>query len=199
MGNFARMIIDAIQHSMLGSLLVRLVWPCGWLIWLVVDQLTPNGLDYSFVGPVIVLFIASVFLIWLLGAFANRRLRPRPALALERVQEEPANGFGAWSELPEGGLKPPRLIRGIVTAIGASPARRQSSAGFVLALGSFVLAFTLALVGSDVWERVHPDLADPANRLIPALTFAGVFISLELRSWASLQRKLLARTSESSS
>lgn len=183
------MIIDAVQHSMLGSLLVRLLWPGGWLVWLVFDRLSPNGLDYAIAVPLIVLAASGLFLIWLLGTFANRR--PRSALSLERVQKEPANGFEAWSELPAGGLRPPPLMRWIVTAIGASPERRPSWIGFALVMASLALAFAFAVAGSEFWERVHPALGDPSSRLVPALAFAAIFIGGLIHSWASDQRKLL--------
>lgn len=189
MGNFARKIIDAIQHSMLGSLLVRLVWPCGWLIWLVFDKLSPNGLDYRFVGPFLLLLLISVFLIWLLGTFANRR--PRSALSLERVQDEPANGFDAWSELPEGGLRPPPLTRWIVTAIGESPELRRSWIGFGVGMASLALAFALAVFDSEFWEGIQPALGDPSVRLLPAMAFVAIFIGAVIRNWASDQRKSL--------
>ncbi len=189
MGNLARKIIDAVQNSMLGSLLVRLVWPCGWLIWLVFDNLSPDGIDFSLMGPVFVLLLSSVFLIWLLGTFANRR--PRSALSLERVQDEPANGFDAWSELPAGGLRPPPLTRWIVTAIGESPELRRSWIGFGLGMASLTSAFALAVFDSDFWEGMHPALGDPSVRLLPALACVAIFIGTVIRNWASDQRRSL--------
>ena len=189
MGNLARKIIEAIQHSMLGSLLVRLVWPCCWLVWLVFDNLSPDGVDYGLMGPCLVLLLSSVFLIWLLGTFANRR--PRSALPLERVQDDSANGFEAWYELPAGGLRPPPLIRWIVTTIGHPPQLPGSWIGFGTAMSSMTLAFALAVLDSNFWTGIYPPMGDPSDRLVPALAFVAVFTGTVIRNWASDQRKNL--------
>lgn len=189
MGNFARIIIDAIQHSMLGSLLFRLFWPCSWLIWFIFDHLTGYEPGQSVVLLPLVLVPGGLFLIWLLGAFANHR--PRPSSALERVQDPPANGFEAWNELPAGGLRPPRLMRWLVGLLGNSPGRRSSWFAVTLVLGAWSLAVALAAIGSTFWEKIHPALGDASNRLLPALVCAGVVTAFVVRGWASDQRKLL--------
>lgn len=174
---------------MLGSLLIRLIWPGCWLVWLVFDNLSPDGVDYGLMGLCVILLLSGTFLIWLLGTFANRR--PRSALPLERVQDEPANGFEAWYELPAGGLRPPALIRWIVTTIGRPTQLRGSWIGFGTAMSSMTLAFALAVLDSNFWTGIYPPLGDPSARLVPALAFVAVFTGTVIRNWASDQRKNL--------
>lgn len=196
MGNFARRIIDAIQHSMLGSLLVRLLWPCGWLVWTVFDSLAPDVFDAAVGGSFLILLACGLFLIWLLGAVANRR--PRSGRVLEGLQDPPDNGFAAWSELPAGGLRPPPLMRGLVTALGESPGHRRSWIGVIPVLVAPALAVSLAVAGSSFWQGVHPALGDPSNRLVLALVFTGMLAAFWIRDWASDQRKQLELPSANS-
>jgi len=195
-GNFARKIIDAVQNSMLGSLLVRLLWPCGWLVWTVFDSLAPDVFDAAVVGSFLILLACGLFLIWLLGAFANRR--PRSGRVLEGLQDPPDNGFAAWSELPAGGLRPPPLMRGLVTALGESPGHRRSWIGVIPVLVAPALAVSLAVAGSSFWQGVHPALGDPSTRLFLALACTGILAAFWIRDWASDQRKQLELPSANS-
>ncbi len=190
MGNLARKLIDAGQHSLLGSLLVQLLWPCAWLFWFVLDELAPEGTDPRVVLMALAILPAGVFLFWLIGALANRR---SPGGALERLHVDHANGFEAWQEPPEGGLRPPRVMSSIVTALGASPDRKGSLAEFLLAMTLLGLAFALAAIGPDFWARIHPDLGSSSLRRILALSCAALLTLLTVRTWATNQRRLLSR------
>lgn len=191
MGNLARKIIDAIQHSLLGTLLVQLLWPCAWLFWVVLDELAPETTDSLPTLIILVLLPVGLFLFWLVGALANRRRAP--GTPLEKLHVERANGFEAWQELPEGGLRPPRVMRWIVTVLGASPERKGSLPEFLLVMTSMGLAFTLAALGPDFWTRIHPELESLSLRRTLALSFATLFALLIIRNWATNQRRLLSR------
>lgn len=184
-------MIDALQHSLLGSLLVQLFWPCAWLFWFILDELAPEGTDPRVVLTLLVVLPAGLFLIWLVGALANRRRSPGGPL--ERLHVDHANGFEAWQEPPEGGLRPPRVIRSIVTALGAPPERKGSLTEFLLAMTLLGLAFSLAAVGPDFWARIHPELGSVALRRILALSCAALVTLLTVRTWATNQRRLLSR------
>jgi len=191
-GNFARKIIDAIQHSLLGPLLVQLLW-CSWLAWIVFDSLSPYALPHTVALPVLVMIPGGLFLAWLLGALANRRRRPRSAPPLERLQMDPSNGFEAWSELPVGGLRPPGLMRWIVTTLGARPDEGRRWIEFALHTVSVAVCLALILGDPEAWWRVHPALATPSSRLPLGIAFIAILTVLAVRNWASVQRRLLSQ------
>ncbi|WP_339931388.1 hypothetical protein [uncultured Brevundimonas sp.] len=193
MGNLARKLIDAIQHSLLGSLFLAILTGVMPFVPLAI-HLTPHE-TVPWIGlPLFGLIIVAAFMAWLVGAVANRR--PRRLSPLHALQLDPppqaANGFEAWSELPTEGLRPPPLMRGIVTLIGMHPEQEERGLEVTVALAAMGLLFLLSFAGSDVWQRLYPALAKPSARLLPALGCLAFIAASVVRGWASTQRKLLA-------
>ena len=194
MGNLARKLIDAVQHSLLGSLFVAILTGVMPFVPAAI-HLAPYE-TVPWIGlPLFGLFIIAAFMAWLVGAVANRR--PRRLSPLHALQLDPppqaANGFEAWSELPAEGLDPPPFMRAIVALIGAHPEQDGRRLELNLTLAVMGLLFLLGVVGSDVWQRFYPALADPSARLLPALACLALLTLLVIRGWASAQRRLLAR------
>lgn len=194
MRNLARKLIDAVQNSLLGPLLSALaggVMPMA----LLVISLAPPLTDLWLVPPVLGLLVLVSALAWAIGALANRR--PRHISPLHAVQLAPpyelSNGFEAWTRLPADGLRPPEAMRWIVTRLGAHPEEEAHRLEAALGLGAMILTGTLCLVSSDIWQRFYPALAAPSARLLPALIGVAILTALQVRVWASTQRKLLAQ------
>lgn len=194
MRNLARKLIDAVQHSLLGSLFSTLAG--GVLpVALLVNHLAPPMTALWLVLPVLGLFFLGGFLAWAIGALANRR--PRRTSPLHALQLDPprqlSNGFEAWSELPADGLRPPEAMRWLVTRLGAHPEEEGRWLEVSLGLGTMILIGTLCLVSSDIWQQFYPALAAPSARLLPALVCVAILTAVQIRTWASIQRKLLAQ------
>lgn len=192
MGNFARRIIDAVQNSLMDRLVLRthllLVAASLW------SKATsgPEDLTAFWVIPTLLILLV---LIWLIGAIANRR--PRPRTPHDRVHAPPANGFEAWQELPEGGLRPPGIMRRLVA--GLAFGRASPSADFlagVLGLGVLAVLFALAHAPDADWSNIHPALADPTIRVRLASACVALIALVTLRQWAVEQSKRLDPTLE---
>lgn len=190
MRNFARKIIDAIQHSLLDRLVVQLIhvgWVCS--LW----DSREGGDGGSLTGFILIALVAAFVLAWALGALANRRRRPqgRPG-TFDGLHESGPNGFSAWSELPQGGLRPPRIIRGIV-AILSTGSRSGISALTSLGVGFLGLTLVVALSHKPdaFWAELHPDLARAADREILWFIGTAAVLLMLLRTWASEQRARL--------
>jgi hypothetical protein len=186
-GKLARKIIDAAQNSLVPSLLARLFWPTGYLVWIVCRDLGPQPVAVEVFAGVFVLAIVAVSGAWILGHLANHA--PVAEGPLQRLQSPPSNGFEAWSIPPAGGLNPPRPMRALVERLGAPEGSRRAPALAVFALMTvFLLAALLALLEPDTWGRLHPALADREVRLGVAVVLILILYVADIRRWASLQR-----------
>lgn len=193
MGNLARKIIDAVQNTMLDSLLSRLVGLL-WIGSIWQSQMQSDGME---VMATILIATGVIFaLAWMLGALANRRPSPRKG-PLQRLHQPPANGFEAWSELPAGGLRPPKLVRAAIMMLGTRKSRfsgwvrLMSFCAFLLAIG---LIWALPNRPPSFWAGIHPWLSDTSvhDRLWAAC--AGLVVFLTIQSWATEQRARLEPT-----
>lgn len=105
MENLARKIIDAVQHSMLDKLFVRVVpqWSFLSLIWM---QLSPSA---SGAGAMVLFAgIAGLWLVYsLLDAVADQSPRPRPRTPYDPVYEFPPDSLLARDRQSSEGLRPP--------------------------------------------------------------------------------------------
>ena len=132
-------------------------------------------------------------LAWLIGFVAiHRKLKGQAVL--ERRQGAPSNGFGAWSERPAGGLKPPRITKSLVMSLGRTDSRRAAWEGwlaFTLLLAAFAALFAATPSNGVLLARISPSLAAPSIRI--SLIFgAGVLVIAScVRRWAVDCRKSL--------
>lgn len=186
MTTLARKIIDAVQNLLLDKLLLRLL-P---LLWIVVmwDDLHPLDAGIFEFGAFVALPLP--FLVaWALGALANRRPQPSSRSPYDRLHETPPNGFAAWDELPQGGLNPPRLLRTIVSTLGARPPTHWLTLAEALIFMT-ALAITLALSVKDPgsWGNLWPPLEQPRVRDHIYLAAVALMALVLLRGWAAEQR-----------
>lgn len=190
MSKLALKIVEAIQHSLLGSLLVALIWPPMFFF----SQAASIGADASysslFAASVLVLVPVSFFA-WLLGAVA--RGARKPVNGMDRLHKEAANGFDVWSCPPEGGLRPPTFMRRLVTFFGRPPTSNLASLlELVVALSLLGFLASLAWADGRIWVDRIPWLALDDNRRMAAYLIAGVLTLISLTHWATRQRSLLA-------
>lgn len=185
MGNFARKIIDAVQNLLLDRLFLR-VFPLWWVGSLWEERLGDQAPD--FMGSMLFAVLLVFAIGWALGALANRR-PPSTGRAFGRIQDPPSNGFGAWSELPAGGLNPPSWLRVAVVTLGGRPPPNPWMAlvEVSLFLAACVLLWPLAHRPADFWVDVHPTLADGSVRDGLWLGAVVVVVLMVLRHWATEQ------------
>lgn len=183
--------MEAIQHSLLGPLLVA---PLG-LILLFSSALAsePFGKDWvtpATVGVIAAIVVVTTFTGWLLGAVARPAYGER---TLPDGERRPlTNGFDVWELVPEGGLRPPRFLRVLVTAIGGAPSGRPpwAAGAFVLLIG---LSSTTLLYGSaGLMAGLHPWLSPVEHRRLLFLVLVALYFLIAIRQWATAQRTRLA-------
>jgi hypothetical protein len=186
-GNFARKIIDAVQNTMLDKLFLRL-FPLLGLATLWDKAGSPD------IGAGLVLLIGLLFFVaWVLGAIA--RLKPQTERCpLHRLQDRPENGFEVWGRPPDGGLRPPRFMRWLVTTLAADAGRHPSGwralLGFALILAALVFTGAVVTKPPEFWPDA-PWLAGPSTRFV-LLTGATALVAAGLvRGWATEQRARL--------
>lgn len=182
MGNHARNLIDAIQHAMLDKLLLRLL-PLLWFCSLGIPA--DSDLSMAVVAACLCLFALA----WMIGAVANSRPRSGPR-GLADEHSSPPNGFAAWSEEPPEGLKPPRLMRGVVMTLSAGDTTWLGLASVATVMGSGVLLWSL-YEGHSLWAALHPALAESTGRQWASIVVTALVAALLLRSWAVEQRRRL--------
>lgn len=180
--------MEAIQHSLLGSLLSQLAW-LSFFFLLPLSYRFEDG-NRAVVG--LLTFggmIVGCIIVWSIGFLA--RATYRGVSPLGRLQEEPANGFDVWRRMPEGGLRPPGPMRRLVRALGRSPDRRPSAV-FVLLVVVVFLGPVLLVVPPDWGADVFPwlDWIEHPEALIVWFWLAAVLLTI--RAWASEQRANLA-------
>ena len=167
------------------ALIWRLVTSAAWIVLIIVQTRMFNEgsgfLDATFLNLAGIVLIL-VFLIWIIGYFANRR--PRSQGALQRVQDGPANGFEAWKEPPEGGLRPGARMRAVVRRLSG---RLGILSGVLLiSLWAISTAGTLSLLwaGQNWLEGHFPIAARPLVEPVTLSTFALTTMVMTIRSWA---------------
>jgi hypothetical protein len=180
-GNLARKIIDAVQHSMLDRLLLAAFPLLTLATWW--DDLWESPTDLTLW---LLVGLPAVFVVaWLVGVVANHA-RPHRG-------SDPMDGFAAWSLMPPEQLNPPGWIRTIVFALTFP--RSSASWWALLSMAVFMGAFCLMLILSKEplpeWAYVHPAMADPA--VVDRVWFisAGLVVATVVQSWAFEQRRRL--------
>ena len=191
MSGLARRLVEAVQHSLLGALLVRL-WLPLWMINFVVDQSNPRD-DEVFLSSVISVTAVVMFLAWLLGVLAIDRT-PKGRTALERCQDAPTNTFEVWTQCPVGGLRPPRLIRSLVIILGRTDSQKGVWEELLVCILPIALSFLILAVYSNgvLPDHANPFLANPSVRTNLIWCMVGLSVAACVRSWAIRYRKLLA-------
>lgn len=188
----ARKIIDAVQNSLLGDLVWR------WLNLAILGGVATASLlgrngGEALLHSVLVLVPLWGFAAWLLGALANRRPGPHGARPAEPRH---ANGFGAWSEPPEGGLRPPPFIRASVMALDAWTGSLRWVVRAALILAFLVIAFLALPVEVAFRTRLGLDGLDVrATLLAAAFALAALVVLLH---WAADHRRILLAQNEAS-
>lgn len=190
--NFARKIIDAIQHALLDQLLLRLI-PLWWfgLLWDSRNQVGDRVTGLTLLAILVVFALA-----WALGALANRRPRQHArAGTFDHLHESGPNGFSAWSELPAEGLRPSWVVRRIVVVLSAWA--RSPIINLIVLGGGLLgvgLVVALAFKPDAFWAGLHPDLAEASARDPLWLIGAAALLLMQLRMWATDQRERLEPT-----
>jgi hypothetical protein len=186
----ARHWIDAIQNSLLGALLVRL-WPILPLVqWAAFEESPPRHPEYladAWSGIAVLAFLA-----WTLG-FMAIHAKPKGRWAIERIQGAPRNAFEVWSVPPAGGLKPPRLMKAIVMALGQTSFRESVWRRWFVPTFLFGAIALLLLSKFDqaMLASVSPSLAGPGVRIGLFWGVSAVMVASILRTWAVDCRKRL--------
>lgn len=194
MEKLARKIIDAIQNSLVGDLVARLVWPAPYLWWQVTDHLTPGGLDWRISAGVFLVTIMGFLAAWVVGAVAETPRRPKKKEFSDHVDVAIWNGFGAWSFPPHKDLSPPVFMRRIVDFLGRSNANPKGVFSIV-ALAAILVGLFLPLglmLFPQFFANAHPWLADAGHRLLVAQSCLAIFVASQIRQWATVHKHRLA-------
>jgi hypothetical protein len=187
-GNLARKIIEAIQHSMLDRLVARL-FPLLW-IWSMWDRMAPSE---SWAGLWVILGIAGLWLLYsLLEALADQSPKPRQRTPYDPVYIYPSNSPPAGDQTPKDGPRPPAPIRAFVMAVGLGGRSWISIVEGLMLLGGFTLTWMLAYKPRAFWSDLHPGLAEQASREQLFLAASVTLIALFIRGWAVEQRERLS-------
>ncbi len=190
MNNLAQKWIDTIQNSLLGALLVRL-WPILFLFqWAASEEDTP--LHFDSLAGVWLCILVLAFLAWTIGLVAIYE-KPKGRWALERHSDAPRNGFGVWSVPPVGGLKPPRLTKAVVMALGQASSQKTAWLHWVASTILFA-AMALLLLGRfdpDLLASVSPFLVGHSVCVGLLWGVAAVMAAFISRAWAVDCRKRL--------
>ena len=189
MGNFARKIIDAVQHSMLDRLFVQLL-PLLWISSAWEDLSSP---EYG-AGTLILLFgVAAVWLLYsLLEAAADQSPKPRQRSPYDPVPVYPPDKVPASGPLSEQQPRPPAFIRSLVMALGVGGRSWISIIEGLMFIGSVALVWTLAYKSQSFWLDIDPRLAEQTFREQLFLVTSVILTALLVRLWAVEQRQRLS-------
>ncbi len=191
MSGLARRLVEAVQHSLLGALLVRLCWPLS-MIFLVDSQLKPH--NPAFFASALFGAVIMTILAWLIGILAIYQ-KPRARMALERVADAPANAFGVWSQRPAGGLRPPQVTRSLVMILGRPNSQKAVWIGRLasaLAAVAFVALMAASCSNGALLVRISPSLAKDPSIRVGLICCVGILAAaVSVRDWAVNCRKLL--------
>jgi hypothetical protein len=187
MSRAARRLIEAIQHLLLGSLLMRLLWPNLFWAMFLVQWSTRDGPQEQqgedAVAGIIAIWLLTALLAWLLGAVARPAYRS-PDLSI------PSNGFEVWSRTPPGGLRPPSPFRALLRLAEAWP-KRLNPLALAVGLSCLFVVWLLAAL-PDQAARLHPGLSDPQLRSTVIVVSFALFVLIDLTAWARQQAARLA-------
>lgn len=181
MSKLALKIVEAIQHSMLDRLFIRLM-PLVWVVSIADDR-------WESVSPylmlVLLVVLASIVaLAWLVGAVANK--------APTRRNPPPSNGFEAWAPMPPEDLKPPQMMRAIVFGLSLrKPSSLAAVFGYIAFMAAVCLTWALSLDPAPAWILSLPGLTDPAAQDVAWWSAAGICVVMVITSWAAEQRNRL--------
>ena len=185
MGNFARKIIGGFQNLFLDRLFLR-VFPLWWIgsLW---EKRQPDQYSGAML-PVLFSVFALFAIAWGLGVVANSRplLREGP---LPWLQVTPPSGFGAWSEPPAGGLRPPSFLRRVVIILGhrSTGPIWTPLVGLAAFVSAGILLSALAYNPEAFWADLHPALSNSSARDALWTGTTAVVVLMVLRHWASEQ------------
>jgi hypothetical protein len=182
--NAARNFIVAVQNSLLGSLVFQLVIGLAPVL-ILVGTLSPSRSISGYALGLMILGVALIFSAWLTGHVANRRVRVSSG---DTAASWPRNGFDAWREVSEEGLRPSPFMRRLVTRLGSG---KVSAILFCIPL-LFFLAGCLAVIFPEWFQGRFPILAvdDFRRRALEIWMFAA--IAMSIRQWALYSFKRLA-------
>jgi hypothetical protein len=187
-GNLARKIIDAVQHSMLDRLVVRL-FPLLW-VWSMWDRMAPSG---SWAGFWVLLGIGGLWLLYsLLEAVADQSPKPRQRTPYDPVHIYPSKSPPAGDQTPKDSPRPPAPIRAFVMAVGRGGRSWISIVEVLMLLGGFTLTWMLAYKSPAFWSDLHQGLAEQASRERLFLAASVILFALVIRGWAVEQRERLS-------
>lgn len=200
MRTLARKCIEAVQNSLLGDLLVRLLPVSTFALAMVPTETSHHGIRDIVAATVALIWM----LVWAFGFFAIHA-GPKGRLTLERIQDAPPRAFGVWSQSPAGGFRPPRLTRAIVLALGRPCPRPLSRLLRRRWFGRMVVAALLAPLFVLFISRNAPSLLGPAAPYFeqPGVGTGLVWVwltetlILTVRSWAIDFRVQLAHAPQS--
>lgn len=199
MDTLARKIIDAIQNSLVGDLLVKLYWPLGYMWVALTERAAYPDLGKPLIASWLVLGVVGVCLAWVLGKIAKTSPRlTNDGILMDQVARPLENGFQTWSQLPTDGLRPPRVMRRIVEVIGGTKRVGDHKFGwisFVFLMGSMLLAVSLVLF-PGFWSDRHPLLALETTRIVLVQACLLVLVVFQVREWATDQKQRLAAQSQ---
>ena len=188
MGNLARKIIEAVQHSMLDRLVVRL-FPLLW-VWSMWDRMAPSG---SWAGFWVLLGIGGLWLLYsLLEAVADQSPKPRQRTPYDPVHIYPSNSPPAGDQTPKDSPRPPAPIRAFVMAVGRGGRGWISIVEGLMLLGGFTLTWMLAYKSPAFWSDLHQGLAEQASRERLFLAASVILFALVIRGWAVEQRQRIS-------
>ena len=189
MGNLARKIIEAIQHSMLDRLFVQLL-PLLWISSAWEDLSSP---EYG-TGTLILLFgVAGLWLLYsLLEAVADQAPKPRQRSPYDPVHVYPSVSFQLSDQPPHERLRPPAFVRSLVMTLGAGGRSWISIIEGLMFIGSVALVWTLAYKSQSFWSDIDPRLAEQTSREQLFLAASVTLIALLVRLWAVEQRQRLS-------
>ncbi len=184
MENAARNVIVAVQNSLLGSLVFQLVIGLA-PVMILLGTLSPHSSASGYALGLMVFGVALIFSAWLTGHVANRRARVPSG---DTAASWPRNGFEAWREVSEDGLRPSPFMRRLVTRLGSG---KVSAALFCIPL-LIVLAGCWAAIFPEWFQSRFPVLAveDVRRSALQIWTFAA--IAMSIRHWALYCFKRLA-------
>lgn len=189
MGNLARKIIDAVQHSMLDRLFVQLL-PLLWISSAWEDLSSP---EYG-AGTLILGFgAAGVWLLYsLLEAVADQAPKPRQRSPYDPIHVYPSDSFQVSDKPPHERLRPPAFIRSLVMTLGAGGRSWISIIEGLMFIGAVALTWTLAHKSQSFWSDIDTRLAEQTFREQLFLVASVILTALLVRLWAVEQRQRLS-------
>jgi len=188
-GNLARKIIDAIQHSMLDKLFVRL-FPLLW-IWSLWEDVSSS--EYRTGSLFLLLGVSGTWLLYsLLQAAADQSPKPRQRAPYDPVYVCPPDSVPASGRASEQRPRPPAFVRSLVMALGAGGRSWISILEGLMFIGAVTLTWTLAHKSQSFWTDIDPRLAEQTFREQLFLAASVILTAVIVRGWAVEQRQRLS-------